>query len=813
MALAKRLLPALSIAALAWLAFTCSNPVDKQPRTPVLSIVSDTTVSVKDSLVLVAHTGTGGGKATVYLWFLDGRILAAPVAADSICRLFFGIADTGGHVVVVKALGEGKSVSGPDTAQVTVLLNPPVVHFVTRDTTVFAGDTVKFGAQGKDSNGTVIAYRWSIGDTAVAATAGTLAYCFPPVAGTYRIRVTAMDDDSILSAPDSIHVSVVVDNPRIAAQHDTVVAVNDTVILRATRLDTFSSPVLWLWARNGVLFSDTTQGPLFAVRFGRAEAGTRTVLVKAVSSHRLKSNIDSVHVAVHLYAPTVSMVHDTAVFANDPVTLRAYGADTNGRVAQYVWALDGSHFSDTTLGDSIVHTWSRADTGSRIVVRVKAIDDDTIASNADSVHVTVHLKPLPTVTVTPDTAVFINDSFSLAAKAVPGGASPVTAFVWAVDNRPFGDTSAAGRKAFRFSRADTGRHVVRVEAIDRDTMVSLAESTVVHVRLGMPVVKAMNDTAVFVNDTAVVHAAGSDTNGVVVRYLWSIDKGGYTDTTVPGVFAIVWTKQDTGRHTVRVKAVDDDTVLSKTRLVCRAGEARHAGGPGAARHGRFVGRHGDVRDKGDRHKRIDCTVPCQHLGGGRVDRQLIERHVQTDKQYSCRQEGCCRSPRRRRARGRRHVYRSFPFEAVHAWVCSAWKPQDTVLVHSTDPQAICGPALVLRRTQRRRCRHVHLLGLVGRLAFLALGKSPRPRHDGHAFSCRHRNVVLEGYGGRWACRHGNDPCFAIVNKARAEDLFCRSFHYHRVRRHLRAGRVPQDGGGHPARRGRPGPTDSSARGR
>jgi PKD domain len=562
-ALARRFVPALSISAFIWLAFTCSNPVDKLPLRPVLSIVADTTVSVKDSLVLVAHTGTGGGKATVYLWFLDGRILAAPVAADSICRLFFGIADTGGHVVVVRALGEGKSVSEADTAQVTVLLHPPVVHLVTRDTTVFAGDTVRFVAQGKDSNGTVIAYRWSIGDTAVAATAGTLAFCFPPVAGTYRIRVTAMDDDSILSAPDSIHVNVVVDNPRIAAQHDTVVAVNDTIILRAARLDTFSSPVRWIWARNGVLFSDTTQGPLFAVRFGRAEAGTRTVLVKAVSSHRLQSNIDSVYIAVHLYAPTVSIVHDTSVFANTPVTLRAYGADTNGRVVKYAWAMDDVHFADTTLGDSIVHTWSRADTGSRIVVRVKAIDDDTIASNADSVHITVHLKPLPTVTMTPDTVVFINDSFSLAAKAMPGGTSPVTAFVWALDNRPFEDTSAAGRKALRFSRADTGRHVVRVKAIDRDTMASLAESTVVQVRLGMPVVKAMNDTAVFINDTAVVHATGSDTNGVVVRYLWSIDKGGYTDTTVPGVFVIVWSKQDTGRHTVRVKAVDDDTVLSR----------------------------------------------------------------------------------------------------------------------------------------------------------------------------------------------------------------------------------------------------------
>lgn len=566
-AVARRFVPVLSISALAWFAFTCSNPLDKQPLRPVLSIVADTTVSVKDSVCLVARSGAGGGKAAVYLWFLDGRTLTPPAAADSICRLFFGIADTGGHVVIVKAMGEGKSVSEPDTVRVTVLLHPPIVHLLTRDTTVFPGDTVKIIAQGTDSNGTVIAYRWSIDDTTVASPAsgtGTLACTFPPVAAAHRIRVIVMDNDSILSAPDSIVVTVKADFPRIAAERDTVLAaINDTVIVHAARVDTFSSPVRWLWARNGAAFSDTTQVPSYAVRFGRAEVGLKTVLVKALDSHKLQSNLDSVHVAVHLYAPTVSIVHDTTVLINDPVTLRAHGADTNGRVVKYVWAIDGSHFSDTTLGDSVVHTWSRADTGKHIVVRVKAFDDDTIESNTDSTHVTVHLKPLPAVTVTADTTVFINDSFSISAQGTPGGTSPVTAFLWALDGKPFGDTSATGRKTLRFFRADTGRHVVRVEAVDRDTMVSLPESTVVHVRLGMPVVKAMNDTAVFINDTASLHAAGSDTNGVVVRYLWSIDKSGYVDTTGTGMLAIAWSRQDTGRHTVRVKAVDDDTIPSK----------------------------------------------------------------------------------------------------------------------------------------------------------------------------------------------------------------------------------------------------------
>jgi nitrogen fixation-related uncharacterized protein len=561
-----RPVPAIFLAGAVALALTCSNPVDKRPRQPVLSVVFDTTVSVKDSLILVAHTAATGGKATGYIWTLDGRTLSAPAAADSVCRLFFGIPDTGGHLAIVKASGAGNTVSEPESVKVTVLLHPPIVRFVTRDTAVFPNDTVRFAARGTDSNGTVIAYRWSIdtGGAAITSPTGTLSYTFPPLARSHRILVEAMDNDSILSAPDSILVRVVVDHPRILAQRDTAVAINDTAVLHATRIDTFATPVQWLWAVDGTTFSDTAAVPSLPLSFSRTQAGQRVVFVKALDAHGLASNVDSTHVYVHLYPPTVSITHDTVVVVNDLVLLRARGLDTNGRVVKYVWAIGGANFSDTTLGDSIVHVWGRADTGKNIVVYVKAIDDDTLASGPDSMRVTLRLKPLPVVTPAHDTSVYINDTFSLVAQAAPGGGvSPATMFMWALDNQVFSDTTATGRKSLRFSRADTGRHVVRVKAMDTDTMVSLAESTVVLVRLGTPLVKAMSDTAVFINDSVTLHAAGSDTNGEVVRYLWSVDKGQYSDTTASGFARVAWGKQDTGHHTVRVKAVDDDTLQSR----------------------------------------------------------------------------------------------------------------------------------------------------------------------------------------------------------------------------------------------------------
>jgi hypothetical protein len=547
------------------LVFACSNPVNKKDAKPLLSMVSDTTVSVKDSIVLHVFNIAGSGKAVNYIWSLDSRRLISVPAPDSMCHLFFGIQDTGVHIVSVIGLSQGNTESEPETTKVLVLLNPPVVHCLTKDTTISANDSVHIVATGSDPNGSVIAYHWLIdtGTVAVFSVSETLSCWFGAQSGIHCVRVSAMDDDSIMSAMDSVHIRVAVNPPQINVLHDTTIPINDTLVIHAVRLDTFSTTIRWVWAENGIAFSDTTNTGSLLVRFARNEAGDRRVLVKAIDSHQIESNVDSVHVKVVLDPPRVAIVHDTIVPINDPAVLHARGTDTNGYIVKYVWALDGTNFADTTAGDSIAHVYSRADTGKNIVVLVKAFDDDTLVSNVDSVHIVVRLKPSPSVSITADTSVFINDTFNIAAKGVESSSnSPVVEYVWAVDKPLFGDTTKASLKPLSFGRLGAGRHVVRVKAVDRDTMESLAESLVVQVRLGTPVVVAMKDTAVFINDTAFLHASGMDTNGTVVRYIWSFDGGPFTDTTTAGAARKVWAKQEAGLHVIRVIGIDDDTISS-----------------------------------------------------------------------------------------------------------------------------------------------------------------------------------------------------------------------------------------------------------
>ena len=74
-----------------------------------------------------------------------------------------------------------------------------------------------------------------------------------------------------------------------------------------------------------------------------------------------------------------------------------------------------------------------------------------------------------------------------------------------------------------------------------------------------PVVTTMNDTTAGINDTITVTATGTD-DGTVVKYIWARDGATYSDTTDSGSLKVAW--PDNGRKVVRVKAIDDDGLVS-----------------------------------------------------------------------------------------------------------------------------------------------------------------------------------------------------------------------------------------------------------
>jgi len=108
--------------------------------------------------------------------------------------------------------------------------------------------------------------------------------------------------------------------------------------------------------------------------------------------------------------------------------------------------------------------------------------------------------------------------------------------------------------------SDTGEHIVVLGA---ESDKYIPDTIIVWVRAIKPHVKIEGPARAIVNDTVIFHVKGTDNDGSLARYLWSIDKNGdfwYTDTV--DSFKAIWNKNESGTHVVRVKGIDDDGVNS-----------------------------------------------------------------------------------------------------------------------------------------------------------------------------------------------------------------------------------------------------------
>jgi hypothetical protein len=126
--------------------------------------------------------------------------------------------------------------------------------------------------------------------------------------------------------------------------------------------------------------------------------------------------------------PIVTAMNDTTISLYDSITVTATGTD-NGTVVKYLWAKNGTAYSDTTLSGSFKVAWPG--TG-RKVVRVKAMDNDGVSSLPDSCVVTVILDaPIPNAGQ--DTTVSINDTIRLHGSATDGFGYIAT-WAWDIGN-------------------------------------------------------------------------------------------------------------------------------------------------------------------------------------------------------------------------------------------------------------------------------------------------------------------------------------------------------------------------------------------
>lgn len=137
-------------------------------------------------------------------------------------------------------------------------------------------------------------------------------------------------------------------------------------------------------------------------------------------------------------------------------------------------------------------------------------------------------------------------------------------FLWSIDGSLKEDTTSDSCCMVQWFSPDTASHTVVVRAIDRYGRVTPAETVFVSMVYSIPEVSIEGPDSLSINDTAVFTAHSRDDDGVVEKYLWSVDPGGDLWFTGDSMMKHSWKKDEYGIRTVRVRAVDNTGLLSET---------------------------------------------------------------------------------------------------------------------------------------------------------------------------------------------------------------------------------------------------------
>jgi alpha-tubulin suppressor-like RCC1 family protein len=248
------------------------------------------------------------------------------------------------------------------------------------------------------------------------------------------------------------------------------------------------------------------------------------------------------------HPPVVTAMMDTAVKPNDTITITATGTD-NGTIVSYIWAKNGTTYSDTMDSGSLQVAWPDSD---RKVVRVKVIDNDGVASAPDSCVVTVTLD-FPVPNAGQDTTVSLNDTVQLHGSATDR-LGFITSWAWDIGNTGTFIITTTGDTAFIAPASENLNYQCVLRVTDDDGNISM-DTVRILVLQDVPVSNAGHDTMVSINDTVLLHGSATQQFGSIVKWEWKIGLGNWATTSGPDTMVIM---PDTEQTCICSLAVTDD---------------------------------------------------------------------------------------------------------------------------------------------------------------------------------------------------------------------------------------------------------------
>lgn len=180
-----------------------NNPFDEEGenfKIPIVIPMDDTTVSIKDSVVLHVDVQEGNAPIVQYLWSFNGSSSWSKGNSDGTYDRYFSKDDTGKHEVLIKVVDSLFLESKTDSFSIQVEKFPPTIKPV-NDTIVSANDKVVIAVEATDPNGTrsIRKYYWDINADGWDDSTDEASYTFSnPEGGLLTVVWGARDDDDQL---------------------------------------------------------------------------------------------------------------------------------------------------------------------------------------------------------------------------------------------------------------------------------------------------------------------------------------------------------------------------------------------------------------------------------------------------------------------------------------------------------------------------------------------------------------------------------------------------------------------------------------
>ncbi len=512
---------------------------------------SSTTHPVNDSINISSLAVDTNGVIESYIWSIDGKNWNDTTTSSS---KKFGWSITGNYKIYVKAIDDDNIHSNKDSINISIASFPPIITIMPDSIRHPINDSIIITTTAIDSNGVIESYIWSFdGINWNDTTTSSSNYFNWPKAGIYKVYAKAIDDDNIHSEKDSISITIESFPPIITIMSDSIGhPINDSIIITSTGFDSNGVIESYIWSYDGYNWKDTTTSS--SNIFSWSKLGNYYVYIKVIDDDGNLSNIDSTLITIGSFPPTVEALADITIYPiNDLITVRAKGKDSNGSIKFYLWSKDRTLWSDTTITSTQNYYWA---TSGKHWVYVKVIDNDGVHSAIDSVRISIE-NFAPTVELIQDSTIYpINDEVNIRALGNDEFGF-IQFYYWSIDRgKTWIDSTSQPTNAFSWSIP--GKYWIYTKVIDDDLIYSNIDSMLITIENFPPTVKAMSDSIGHpINDTIVINANGTDSNGSIQSYFWAIDKDNIWSLGLKnGSHFYSWPQS--GSYWVYVKVVDDD---------------------------------------------------------------------------------------------------------------------------------------------------------------------------------------------------------------------------------------------------------------